>query len=201
MFRFSPFSDFRFLKIVKSKQQKRSIFKSKRRLHAEHKVALKGCGTRQFRHRLRNGKLLFSPARKRVDVCQVCRVWDTTIAKPLQATYSEADKMLGSLCPGYWNGFDLHVPNREEKPEFIRAIIEHIVAHPDKCPNPKNGVCPALELSGELKDRLEKFYLSKVGNWSFHWWYCQEVLNLFSLDLVQPQKTWSYIVHDFSQVP
>ena len=159
--------------------------------NVKHKVSKKT----QFNKRLRRGRLGITKSIRRVDVCQVCRVFVFKVAKQLEEDLKTAENVLGGLCHKFWDGFELHQECRAQQPKFLQDLASHIDDHIVGCPS-----CPALAEATTLHEKFLNDWAPKVHHWTNHWWLNAQLRTHCQYQLDHPEPGRTDIVHDFKDL-
>ena len=161
--------------------------------------------------RIRNPRLPFSKATKRVDICKICRCWDTVVSKELLHELSDAFEAFQGFLPNYFDkswratckerGWTVEGFDKEASPEWLEALIayvrSHATQHHDARANLKVASLQSLEtVEHMLVGRLEAL-LPEVREYAGHWSLRNTLDDALRRDKQHPEENTVYILSDW----
>jgi len=110
----------------------RTLMSSVQHLHHTTPELRRGISYRSLARRLSRGKLGFCKAKKRTDVCDVCRAWDVRVKLQIERAFASASAALAGVFPQYWVGFAPCLEegmSRTDSTDYTDRFIAYIRSH------------------------------------------------------------------------
>lgn len=166
---------------------------SRARLGAQKRMLFKRLAWKRF-------KLLtwlgFAPSKRRVDVCQVCHIFDKEVTPGIEKWYKQAFLALDPMLKGF---HDTHEPQLEGLPRshsltYLNDLIARINDRKD-VPSHAELKDPAHDIQTNLEN-----YVDHLEGHKFHWWLWRTLMEQFMEDVETPKAGYSYGVFDFEEM-